>query len=139
MTRPNSILTSLSTATLALALFAGAGTAGTAILGTAPAAGAQEVQSQSQSQGPGGGHGQRMGQILMSLNLSDAQKARIKAIVAEARKQNQGVEDRAVKRANMKKAYDQVATVLTPAQAKEFHAKMDAMRKQWQSQQQGGH
>ena len=125
MTSPVRNLIALAAAAFAFATFGGV-------------AYAQDVQQQSPPAGAQQ-HGQRMGQILMSLNLSDAQKARIKAIVAEARKQNQGVEDRAVKRANMKKAYDQVATVLTPAQAKEFHAKMDAMRKQWQSQQQGGH
>jgi Spy/CpxP family protein refolding chaperone len=122
MTSPVRNLIALAAAAFAFATFGGV-------------AYAQDVQQQSPPAGAQQ-HGQRMGQILMSLNLSDAQKAKIKDIVAAARKENEGVTDRTVKRENMKKAYAQVETVLTPAQDKIFKEKRDEMRKQWQQQQQ---
>ena len=138
MTSPIRKIATLSAALVAFAAAGSAATMGTAIFGTAPAAFAQDAQTQPS----GGGHGgQRMGQILLSLGLSDAQKAKIKDIVGAARKQNEGVTDRTVKRQNMMKAYEQVETVLTPAQDKVFKEKRDEMRKQYQQQQgqQGGH
>ena len=134
MTRPDKKLNTLSVAALALALFGGAGTFGTAALGIAPAAVAQDAPQ------PAGGsqHGQRMGQILLSLNLSESQKNRIRDLRSAMIKENAGVTDREQKRANFKKFQAQLDTILTPAQDKEFHAKWDAMRKQYQSQQ-GSH
>jgi Spy/CpxP family protein refolding chaperone len=134
MTRPGKKLTTLSVAALAFALFGGAGTLGTAALGIAPAAVAQDAQPPA---GPSQ-RGQRMGQILLSLNLSDGQKNRIRDLRSAMIKENAGVTDREQKRANFKKFQAQLDTILTPAQAKEFHAKWDAMRKQYQSQQ-GSH
>jgi Spy/CpxP family protein refolding chaperone len=79
---------------------------------------------------PGAGHGQRYGQMLMSLGLSDAQKASIRGIIANARKQNQTVTDPQVKRANMKAAFDQVRTVLTPAQRAKLASEVQAAKAQ---------
>jgi Spy/CpxP family protein refolding chaperone len=136
MTRPDKKLNTLSVAALAFALFGGAGTVGTAALGIAPAAVAQDAQAPQ----PAGGsqRGQRMGQILLSLNLSESQKNRIRDLRSAMIKENAGVTDREQKRANFKKFQAQLDTILTPAQDKEFHAKWDAMRKQYQSQQ-GSH
>ena len=114
---------------LATALLTGGGTFAAVALGSVPAALAQD-----QPGGPPppaqGGHGNRMGKMLMSLNLTEAQKTQIRAIMADARKQNHNLTDRDQRRANMKAAMDKVETVLTPAQRTELHAKMEAMRQQ---------
>ena len=115
----------------ATALLTGGGTAAAVAFGAVPAAVAQDQPTGAPS--AGGEHGQRMGQLLMSLNLSDAQKAQIRSMIADARKQNENVTDRDARRANMKAAYAKFDTVLTPAQRTQFHAKMDAMRRQYQS------
>jgi Spy/CpxP family protein refolding chaperone len=119
---------------LATALLTGGGTFAAAALGVVPAALAQAQPSGSPPAGDQvqGQHGRRMGQLLMSLNLSDAQKTQIRAIMADAHKQNQNVTDRDERRANMKAAMGKIDTVLTPAQRTELHAKMDAMRAQGQ-------
>jgi Spy/CpxP family protein refolding chaperone len=136
MNRPKRTTTRLALAALALGLFGTAGTLGTAVLGTASAASAQAAPEGA----PGastGHHGQRMGQVLLSLNLNDKQKSQIRDIMAAARKQNEGVTDRDVRRANFKKAFGQVNAVLTPDQQKQFKEKMDALRKQNQTGQPG--
>jgi Spy/CpxP family protein refolding chaperone len=117
---------------LATALLTGGGTFAAVAFGSVPAALADDATS-----GPpaGGQHGHRMGEMLMSLNLSDAQKTQIRAIMAEARKQNENVTDREQRRSNMKAAMAKVDTVLTPAQRTELHAKMDAARRQTQGTQ----
>ena len=70
----------------------------------------------------------RMGQVLLSLDLTDDQKAKIKQIMADTRKQNEAVTDRAEKRANFRLAFQKVEAVLTPDQQAKFKAKMAAMR-----------
>jgi len=122
---------SLLSITLATAVLGGGGTFAAIATGSIPAAFAQDQPSG----GPpaDGHHGNRMGKLLMSLNLSDTQKTQIRSIMADARKQNQNVTDRDEKRANMKAAMDKVEAVLTPAQRTEFHAKLDAMRQQNQA------
>ncbi len=112
---------------LMTALFVGAGTGTTAVLATTTAASAQD---QPAGAPPANGHGNRMGKMLMSLNLSDAQKSQIRSIIADARKRNKNVTDNDQRHANMKAAYAKVETVLTPDQRTELHAKMDAMRQQ---------
>jgi Spy/CpxP family protein refolding chaperone len=129
------------TASAALAAFSGfglAGTLGQAALGAAPAAFAQDAPAPQSAAGAQRGQ-HMMGEALMSLNLNDGQKDRIRAIMADARKQNQNVTDRMQRRANMRAALKKVETVLTPAQAKVFHAKMDEMRKQWQQSHPDAH
>jgi Spy/CpxP family protein refolding chaperone len=116
---------------LATAMLTGVGTVAAVTFGAVPAALAQDQPAgapPAQSE-----RGRRMGQMLMSLNLSDEQKTQIRAIIADARKANQNVTDRDQKRANMKAAYAKVETVLTPAQRSELHAKIEAMRQQNQA------
>ena len=115
----------------ATALLGAGGTFAAVAFGSVPAALAQDQPS-----GPppaGGEHGHRMGEMLMSLSLTDAQKTRIRGIMADARKQNENVTDRDTRRANMKAALSKVETVLTPSQRTALHAKMDAMRQQNQT------
>jgi Spy/CpxP family protein refolding chaperone len=81
----------------------------------------------------GGGHGQRFGQMLMTLNLSDAQKGQIRGIIASARQQNQSVSDPQTKRSNMRAAYAKVRDILTPAQRAKLESEMAAAKAQRQS------
>jgi Spy/CpxP family protein refolding chaperone len=81
-----------------------------------------------------------MGQILLSLNLTDSQMAKIKQIMGAARAKNKAIPStdpnrRDESRANMQAAYAQIDTVLTPAQKTAFHAKLDAMRAKFRQQQ----
>jgi len=122
---------SLVSLSLAAAVLTGAGTAAAIATGTVPAAFAQDQPSGGPP--PDGHHGNRMGKVLMSLNLSDAQKTQIRSIMGDAHKQNQNVTDRDQRRANMKAAMDKVEAVLTPAQRTELHAKLDAMHQQNQA------
>lgn len=115
---------------MAGAFIGGGGTLAAIGLGAVPPALAQDQ--------PGGGPppsgsphgGNRMGKILMSLNLTDAQKTQIRSIIADTRKQNQNITDREQRRANFKAAYAKIDDVLTPDQRKQLHDKMDAMRQQ---------
>jgi Spy/CpxP family protein refolding chaperone len=90
----------------------------------APAAGAPPAGPQ---------RGRRFGQMLLALNLTDAQKTQIRQIVAAARQQNQSVTDPQVKRSTMRAAYAKVQTVLTPAQRAKLQSEMAAARAQRQS------
>lgn len=78
--------------------------------------------------GPGGGR-HRMGQVLMSLGLSDDQKSRIHEIMSNARKESANA-DPETRRANFKAALAKIDTVLTPDQRAKLHAKLDEMRKE---------
>jgi Spy/CpxP family protein refolding chaperone len=109
---------------MAAVLGLGTGTVLAAELACASAAAAQSDASPPAAQGR-----PRIGQILMSLQLGDQQKAQIKAIMRDARQQSQNV-DRETRRANMQAAFKKVDAVLTPAQRQQFHAKIDAMRKE---------
>jgi len=92
---------------------------------------------------PGGGQGRGgrgMGKILQGLGLSDAQKSQIRAIMADVKKKNAGLDrtdpaSRATMRANMQAGYAQIDAVLTPAQRDQFHAKLKAMRAKYQKNQ----
>ena len=113
-------IAAVATVALSLAAF----TAGDVALTTAP------IMAQD---APGGGapqRGQRMGKMLLSLNLSDAQKAQIKSIMADARAKGKTLTDRDAKRANMRAAFAKIDTVLTPPQRTKFHAQMEAARAQ---------
>lgn len=142
MTSPIRKLATLSAAAFAFSAFGAAGTLGSALLGNAPAAVAQDAQQQPPSAGDMQRGRQAFAKVLMSLGLNDAQKARIRDLRAQAEKANEGVTDRAQRRANMQKFRSEIETVFTPAQAREFKAKMAELRKQWHSQQganQGNH
>lgn len=91
------------------------------------------VVAQAGPSNQGGARGNRFGQVLMSLGLSDDQKAKIRSIMQNARQQNQNA-DPDTRRKNMRAAFSQVENVLTPAQRDQLHQKMQAMR---QNRQQG--
>ena len=109
----------------AAVIFSAGGTAAAISTGTVAAAFAQD---QPGGAPPAAAHGRRMGQLLMSLGLSDQQKSQIRAIIADAHKQNANVTDPDTRHANMRAAYKKVDAVLTPAQRTELQAKRDAMR-----------
>jgi Spy/CpxP family protein refolding chaperone len=71
--------------------------------------------------------------MLMTLNLSDAQKGQIRGIIASARQQNQSVSDPQTKRSNMRAAYAKVRDILTPAQRAKLESEMAAAKAQRQS------
>ena len=84
--------------------------------------------------GPQGGGRRIMAQVLMSLGLTDDQKGKIRDIMSDVRKQNEGVTDPETRRANFKAGYTKIETVLTPDQLTKLHAKMDEMRKEREQQ-----
>jgi Spy/CpxP family protein refolding chaperone len=120
-------IAAVATVALSLAAF----TAGDVALGTTTPVMAQDAPGGGAPGAPGGPQrGQRMGQMLMSLNLSDAQKAQIKSIMADARAKGKTLTDRDAKRANMRAAFAKIDTVLTPPQRTKLHAQMEAARAQ---------
>lgn len=104
-----------------------------------PAALAQTPAGGMQPGGPQhGGRGGRMGQVLQSLGLSDAQKQQIRSIMSDARQKNENLTDQDQRRANMRAAFTQIHDkVLTPAQRQQFDQKMQAMRRQHEQGGQG--
>jgi Spy/CpxP family protein refolding chaperone len=79
-----------------------------------------------------------LGELLLSLNLTDDQKAKIRKIAGDMRKQNHSVTDPQVRRENYKKMNDQIRAILTPPQQKMFDEKLAEMRAKYKQQQQGG-
>jgi len=108
-----------------------------AVAGPAPALAQAGPPPAGSSVPPAGGQrgqrGQRFGQMLLGLGLSDAQKGQIRSIMAKARAQNQSVTDPQVRRTNMRTAYANVRNVLTPAQQKKLDGEMQAARAQRQA------
>lgn len=103
----------------------GTGSDGASMQGSAAAgAGAQGAQ-------PGANPGARrhFAQALLSLNLSDAQKSQIRAIMKTARAQAKS-EDPDTRRATMRAAFAKVQAILTPEQRTQFQAKLAALRAQ---------
>jgi len=80
----------------------------------------------SGAQSPANGR-HRMAQALASLGLSDSQKAQIRDIMSDARKNSAGA-DPATRRANFQAAIAKIDTVLTPDQRTKLHAKLAQMR-----------
>ncbi|HYZ16508.1 MAG TPA: hypothetical protein VE591_08910 [Candidatus Acidoferrum sp.] len=111
-------------------------TAGAAAIGIAASA-ALAQQAPGAGEGAQGGQNRgRLGKVLVTLGLSDAQKTRIREIMKDARAKNQGVTDPQIRRTNMRAAFAQVEAVLTPSQRDDLHKKMQAMRAQTQPQPQ---
>jgi len=81
---------------------------------------------------PGGADAgrRRFAAMLMSLNLSDAQKTQIRAMRDAAIAKNKTLTDRQAKRDNMRAFFGNIETVLTPAQRTKLHAERDALKKQ---------
>jgi Spy/CpxP family protein refolding chaperone len=105
-----------------------------AVAGPAPALAQAGPPPAGSSVPPAGGQrGQRFGQMLLGLGLSDAQKGQIRSIMAKARAQNQSVTDPQVRRTNMRAAYANVRNVLTPAQQKKLDGEMQTARAQRQA------
>ena len=122
------VLSLAAVATVALSV-AGFTSAGIALGTIAPAA------AQADAGPPAGGQrgGQRFGKMLLSLNLSDGQKAQIRSIMADARAKGKALTDRDAKRANMRAAFAKIDTVLTPPQRTKLHAQMAAARAQYKA------
>lgn len=97
----------------------------------APAAASGAPADQAGSGGgpaQGAARARRFGELLKSLNLTPEQTAKVRQIIADARKKNEGA-DRDTRRANMRAAYAQIQSdVLTPDQRAIFEKKMAEMR-----------
>jgi Spy/CpxP family protein refolding chaperone len=92
-----------------------------------PAQPADQSGAMGQSGAPGRAH--RMGKILQTLGLSDSQKTQVRSIMRKAREKSRGA-DPETRRANMKAAFAEIDTLLTPSQRTQLHAQMQAMRQQ---------
>jgi len=119
-------LAAVATVALSVAGF----TARDIALGSVPAVSAQAAPGQGAPGGPGGRGNQRFAKMLMSLNLSDDQKNRIRSIMADARAKAKTMTDIQAKRDTMRGAFSQIETVLTPAQRTKLHAERDAFKAQ---------
>ena len=69
----------------------------------------------------------RFAKVLESLNLSEDEKQKIRAIMADAREKSRNA-DPETRRANFKAAFAQIDAILTPDQRTQLHAKLQAMR-----------
>jgi len=107
------------TAVVTAALLTAGFTAGDVALGGVAPAAAQTAPSSPSSRG------QRFGQMLLALNLSDDQKSQIRTIMSDARAKNANVTDQDTRRANMKAAFAKVEAVLTPDQRTKLHAEIE--------------
>jgi Spy/CpxP family protein refolding chaperone len=124
-------LTALAAVTLALTAF----TAGDLARGlVAPAAAqAQPGSGAPQGGGPGGAAAgrERFAKMLQSLNLTDDQKNKIRAIMADTRAKMKTLTDPQQKRDLMRDAFGKkIPAVLTPAQAAKMKAESEAFRTQ---------
>ncbi len=108
----------IPTALVALTLTLGIGAAM-----IAPAAAQDAPAAQANNHG-----GNRMGQLLMSLGLSDDQKTKIRTMREDLAKQNEGVTDPMQRRANMRAAFANIDKILTPEQDAKFKTEMAAMQ-----------
>jgi Spy/CpxP family protein refolding chaperone len=118
-------------ATVAVSLLAF--TAGDLALGSIAPAAAQSAPGPGGPGGPGGPNGrgnQRFAKMLLSLQppLTDDQKNRIRAIMADARSKARAQTDPQAKREAMRGAFDKIRTVLTPAQQAKMKAEFDAFK-----------
>lgn len=125
MNRFGRSLTAVAAVTLALAAF----TAGDVALRHIAPAAAQAAPSGPPGGAAAGGRA-RFGKMLLSLNLTDEQKSRIKAIMASARAKSKALTDMQAKRAAMRGAFKDVEAVLTPAQKTKLDAERAAARAQ---------
>ena len=127
------VRSAIATAGIALALAAcGGGSNATNSSASATDAGMAAGPSSATGGAPGGGPGggrRLAAQALMSVNLTDAQKAQIRGIMAAARAQSAGV-DPVTRRVNYRAAMAKVQAVLTPEQRIAFEAKLAELKKE---------
>jgi Spy/CpxP family protein refolding chaperone len=106
-------------------------TAGDVAFGSVSPAVAQDAPAGQQG-GPGAGAAgrARFAKMLMSLNLTDTQKTRIKAMRDAAVAKAKTLTDRQARRDVMRGFFAQIETVLTPAQRTKLSAERAAARAQ---------
>jgi Spy/CpxP family protein refolding chaperone len=125
------VLSLAAVASVALSLTAF--TAGDLALGTVAPAAAQSAPGAGGPGGPGGPSGrgnQRFAKMLLSLQppLTDDQKNRIRAIMADARSKARSQTDPQAKRDTMRAAFAKINTVLTPPQQAQMKADFKAFQ-----------
>jgi len=125
------VLSLAAVATVAVSLIAF--TAGDLALGSIAPAAAQSAPGPGGPGGPGGQNGrgnQRFAKMLLSLQppLTEDQKNRIRAIMADARTKARALTDIQAKRDTMRAAFTKIRTVLTPPQQAKMKAEFDASR-----------
>ena len=125
MTRLIRTLTAVATVALSLAVF----TAGDLAVGRVAPALAQAAPGPGAPGGAAQGR-QRYGQMLMSLDLSPDQTAKIKSIMANARAKAKTLTDVQAKRDTMRGARKDIEAVLTPGQRTKLQAERDAAKAQ---------
>jgi Spy/CpxP family protein refolding chaperone len=120
------VLSLAAAATVVLSLIAF--TAGDLALGTVAPAAAQAAPGPGGPGGPNGRGNQRFAKMLLSLQppLTEAQKNRIRAIMADARTKARALTDPQAKRDTMRAAFGKIRTVLTPAQQAKMKAEFGA-------------
>ncbi|HEX3550924.1 MAG TPA: hypothetical protein VHT53_11135 [Candidatus Elarobacter sp.] len=123
----------LRTVSAALAGFAVASAIGAGVVVTNAAAGVGPVALAQTGGSSGAQRGQRFAKMLMSIRppLSDAQKDRIRKMREQMRAQYQNQpppSDPDARRARFRAFMDKIRGVLTPAQQRDFDAKMAQMR-----------
>jgi Spy/CpxP family protein refolding chaperone len=119
-------LAAVATVALSVAGF----TARDIALGSVAPVSAQAAPGQGAPGGAGGRGNQRFAKMLMSLNLNDDQKNRIRAIMADARSKAKTMTYMQAKRDTMRGAFGKIETVLTPAERTKLHAERDAFKAQ---------
>jgi len=107
-------------------------TAGKVALGTLTPAAAQTAPGPNGAQGGAGGRrgNQQLAKMLLTLNLSDDQKAKIRTIMADARAKAKSVTDPQAKRDAFRAGIGKIDSVLTPEQLKKLQAQRNAFRSQ---------
>jgi Spy/CpxP family protein refolding chaperone len=105
-------------------------TAGDLVVGAVAPAAAQSAPGPGGPGGPNGRGNQRFAKMLMSLQppLTEDQKNRIRAIMADARAKARSLTDIQAKRDTMRAAFTKIRTVLTPPQQAKMKAQFDAFR-----------
>lgn len=121
-------LAAVATVTLSLIAF----TAGNLALGTVPPAAAQSAPGPGGPGGPNQRGNQQFAKMLLSLQppLTEDQKNRIRAIMADARAKAKTLTDPQAKRDAFRAGIGKIDSVLTPPQLKTLQAERNKFRSQ---------